>query len=272
MPQHDVSARRPSTPSRALTPQPTAAERLLAIPHLVESIAGSATRNTQVTLLRVSEVLHHAAGREVYRCLTLDQAADNRLRWVMRGALIGSSAYGPYPVDCATFTIEFLTPGLGRHLGKLFALDDNIPYSTPIVDAIAMEVIFGSKDFNFKPIKRNFKRALLSYTKVLTIGTHHSCSCDLFAEQWADLFPNVEVLRIAPRKSSDALGRSVAFTPFNLVPTCHPGHNACASSLTPCSLLTKLRPSKIVLRNMDGSAFPVPDGYVWDVPGVKSVV
>ncbi|WOO77970.1 uncharacterized protein LOC62_01G001522 [Vanrija pseudolonga] len=255
-------------------PDLTAAARLVAIPHILEAIVANADRKTQVAMLRVNRELFQLAGRAVYRCLMIDQntigqgKGDNRFLGIMYGALVGGHFFGRLPPDCVTFTTDFL----GSLDDDLLAGLDHIDEMGLGIgsDSIAMNMVFGTRLLNksrtrFYNPETNFKRQLLAFTEVLTVSTHHSCSCAIFDGQWAKLFPNVKTLRISPLKS--------VHNAFGLVPMCSPGMNPCGTGDRPCSLLTELNPRKIVFRNVDGYGLPLPDDFIWDIsPDVEVVV
>lgn len=188
------------------------------------------------------------AGKQIYRVIKINQT--NFLD-VMHGALIGTLSNGNVPEGCTEFAVEFLEilrPDILADLHKRFLEGSK-------VEDLAIDVVIGNKDHKYKPRVTNFKRSLFKHTQVLTVGTHHTCFCDLFRESWATLFPNLRTLRIAPSKSD---------RPFELAHTC--------DSLSPCPLLTSLKPRKIVVRNLDGGGLPIPDNYIWDVPDLETLV
>lgn len=225
-------------------------------------------------MLRVNRELFQLAGRQIYRCLTIDQntidqgKGDNRFLGIMYGAMVGRHFFGRLPPDCVTFTTDFLGTLDEDVLAGLDHVDEmGLGIGS---DSIAMNMVFGTRLLNksrtaFYNPETNFKRQLLAFTEVLTVSTHHSCSCAIFDGQWAKLFPNVKTLRVSPMKSEhDA---------FRLVPMCSPGMNPCGTGDRPCSQLTDLNPREIVFRNVDGYGLPLPDDFIWDIsPDVEVVV
>ncbi|WOO77971.1 uncharacterized protein LOC62_01G001523 [Vanrija pseudolonga] len=154
----------------------------------------------------------------------------------------------PLPPDC-------LTSSEHASLGRLEDLEGLEGRGT---ERLTLDLVFASRDAEFKRSSNNFKRELLAYTEVFTIDMHHSCSCAVFADVWAELFPNLIVLRIAPIISDRADNWCVA-------PMCSPGMNACPSGDESCAFLTKLKPSKIVWAWTAGS-----DNFQWNlVPDVE---
>ncbi|WOO77976.1 uncharacterized protein LOC62_01G001528 [Vanrija pseudolonga] len=223
-------------------------DRVVAIPHILESIVAHSTRATQVTLLRVCHDFHRMAGKQIYRIIKINQ---RNFLDMMHGALIGTGSNGNVPTGCTEFAAEFLDilkPDILADLHKRFLEGSK-------VEDLAIDVVIGNKDHKYKPRVTNFKRSLFKHTEVLTVGTHHTCFCDLFRESLTTLFPNLRTLRIAPSKSE---------RPFELAHTC--------DSLSPCPLLTNLKPRKIVVRNLDGGGLPIPDNYIWDVPDLETFV
>ncbi|KAL1408116.1 hypothetical protein Q8F55_004919 [Vanrija albida] len=237
-------------------------DRIVAIPHILESIVAYSTRSTQVTLLRVCHVFHRMAGKKLYRVIKLETGhGHTAIHQVLRGALIGTGSHGRSP-SCEQCTGSmsdlFDTPidDLEHHIQT--TVKQYLASSTTGLTAmdLVMDVVLGGRDTpSLKPYATNFKRSLLKFTEVITVGSHHSCTCAILADHWQSLFPNVKTLRVAPSKS---------INPFVLQPTCDGDE--------PCPLLTRLRPRKIVLRNLDGHGIHIPSTFVWDVPSLETVV
>lgn len=102
--------------------------------------------------------------------------------------------------------------------------------------------------------RRNFKEQLLSYVRVFSLGTHHSCICKYYGD-W-ELLPNVEILRVVPHFVKHS----------QLEKTC--------DSEELCTLLSATDCNKLVFRNMDvtGLQDPGDSQRTWMIPSLKEVV
>ncbi|WOO78078.1 uncharacterized protein LOC62_01G001631 [Vanrija pseudolonga] len=103
---------------------------------------------------------------------------------------------------------------------------------------------------------RNFKAPLLAHTRVLSLGSHHTCVCDLYGPHAASLLRNLDTLRIVPTSVSRR----------KLEPLCD--YEAI------CALFHHLTPRKLVLRNIDGTmwhrySWPLGD---WNAARLQEVV
>jgi hypothetical protein len=104
--------------------------------------------------------------------------------------------------------------------------------------------------------KINFKAPLFKYVRVLTVGSHHGCLCDLYGPHVAQLFTQLEILRLVP----DFM--------FMFTLKC-----LCDNDGRLCPFFGALDARKIVFRNLDGSG--PPSGWFsdeWDVPSLEEVV
>ncbi|WOO77972.1 uncharacterized protein LOC62_01G001524 [Vanrija pseudolonga] len=246
-----IEAEDPTTP---LTPERHAYN----IPHILEAIVSYTDHNTRVTLLRTRKELHRLAAPYIYRHLSIGEDTG-RFFGMLKGIMVGAPFQGNVPshyVDCCRL-INGMFDGQPIHCPK--GLGD-LPFKE--AERLGFDVTFGTKDSHFEPYRTNFKRPLLEYTETLTIGTHHSCSCAIFAEYLGDLFPNIKILRVAPTNHSTPLPE-----------LCCQRRIACPKAdITPCPLLTKLKPHKIVLRNVDDRGFCFPNDFLWDVKDVEVVI
>lgn len=106
------------------------------------------------------------------------------------------------------------------------------------------------------PAHRNFKAPLLAHTRVLSLGSHHTCPCDLYGPHAARLLRNLDTLRIVPTSVSRR----------KLEPLCD--HEDV------CPLFQVLTPRKLVLRNTDGTKWHRccwPEGQ-WNADRLQEVV
>lgn len=93
-----------------------------------------------------------------------------------------------------------------------------------------------------QPVLPISKKVLLSYVRVISIGSHHESACDSFGELLGEHITDLNVLRIVDT----------------------PVHWAFCAQMCEhipqgqCALVTSIKPRKIVLRNIGGLHIPFP--------------
>lgn len=114
----------------------------------------------------------------------------------------------------------------------------------------------------------NFKAQLLSYVKVLSIGSHHYCYCKAYGEYAGGLLPNMHTLRVVPTpvgvQEVDALDPRIVREPLESL----------CDSTGQCPLMCSLvfHCSKLVFRNLDGRGINYFKELYPDPPNLQEVV
>ncbi|KAL1408039.1 hypothetical protein Q8F55_004836 [Vanrija albida] len=189
---------------------PTAASTVLYAPHIVDMTLSYATNPTLATCLRVSKQLQEAAGKVLYHTVRVDEL---NMTGFFRGALVGM----PRVRGCAG--------------GRCRLHDDKRLKTIPPLP-------FGK-----------FKPTLLSYVRVLSLGSHDRCVCSVFGDRLARLLCNLDTLRIVP--APDGMDPMDGYRP-QVKLLCH-HENECdfCDYADECLIFVNLKPRKIVLRNID---------------------
>lgn len=229
-------------------------QRLFSCQHILDSILCYADPATQVGCMRANYPLFLAAGRALYHTVAIN--GDNMASFLL-GSRSGADA--DEMTDC-----PFLAGSPVRcrkHMKKEEDEEDEEE------EEESEPSLIGNSELNKveaslattedgEEASPSFKETLLSFVRVLTVGSHHACVCHTY-EEAAELFTGLDILRIVP-DSIDI---------FTLALTCD-------GNMHPCPFFTNLWPRKIVLRNMDVYGAPVPPHgeSEWEVPTVEEVV
>lgn len=261
----------------------SAASRALAIDHISDLICGLLDTPTLLSALRVNYSLYHSAGKVLYRHLHLACNAP------LAGALVGNELARQQVLDefhpCEGVAWEEIfclwklstlklsqqrpvkrkgKPGKkgGVESPGFTAMRAQLAYlgvTAGEVRAFLAHLVDNDiGQLHSSPIgkrkTRNFKLPLLHHVRVLTISSHHRCSCTLWGAQVAHFFPNVEVLRVVPTVSKDGA----------LLPLCDGADKA------PCPFL-QVDAEKLVLRNLDARGPAIPGHLAWTSPKLQRV-
>lgn len=203
-----------------------------------------------MTLLRVNIEFQHLAAPSIYRHLSIDDDTG-RFFGILKGSMVGTPFSGKVPsrnLDCCR---SLNTISGGQPIDAPKGLDE---FTRKVAERLAFDVSTGVKNSEFQPYSTNFKRRMLACTETFTVRRHHSCSCATFADCLGDLFPNLKALRVVPSNQST-----------RFLELCSSRSAVCPRGrVTPCPLLAKLNPRKIVLRNVGEEGFCLPNNFLWN--------
>lgn len=216
-------------------------------------------RPTLVTCLRVNNEFFAEAGKCLYRFTPIID--DSKMGLFFRGALDGI-----LPAEDTTLTCSRYSCSLERRF-RWGDVDCGRVTDKEMKTARLDEKFLSMLTKNGLS-RVNFKAQLLSYVKVLTVGSHHHCYCHVYGEYAGRLLPNMHTLRVSPAPTGEVLVDSLN---SNIVR--EPLETLCDSNAQ-CPLMCDLvfHCSKLVFRNLDGQGIVYFDTLYPDPPNLREVV
>ncbi|WOO77998.1 uncharacterized protein LOC62_01G001550 [Vanrija pseudolonga] len=250
-------------------PIQSAQHLLLQQEHLVDRILDlvpkRVAKRTFLSLLRTCYPLQHAAAKRLYHTVALENDAD--IAAFFRGVEVGTPAGS---MKCKWLTSKgkrscehltsrppvtilmpnLLLPPVKNSYEFLYAeargdkpKGKNGQHAAPATHGPSPDDDPADEWIDVPPSPspnaRNTKAPLLEHVKLLTIGDHHMCSCAHYGPLVAPLL-NLQVLRITSNFDNY----------FQLIPPC--------DGTASCPLMTGVRATKLVIRNLDGYGLPLP--------------
>lgn len=203
---------------------------LMALPHVVSNIIHYArtSRPTLARLMRTNTNFYAEAGPVLYDTVTV---------WEKNFELFFHGVFDPAEGDISAFSApicDFVDTERWEHTH--FPRFDN-PRARR----------WGSTCDDTGNTLPFSKKELLSFVRVLTLGSHHASSCARFYVPFLKYMTNVEVFRIVDTPVYEAITALVCGNiPTDSVPK------------VPCPIISAINPRKLVLRNLSYKTIPFP--------------
>lgn len=146
-------------------------------------------------------------------------------------------------VDNANWQSFFLGSFVGTRVsetvlcpqGSVCEYDDGVDWSTFPVPSTTVS--------GYAPSKHNFKAPLLAYVRVMSLGSHHYCLCEVYGRGIGPLLNRLDTLRLVATPKS----------PFDCLDLCDQiprgGHKDEPWEAPLCPLFKSTTPNKLVVRN-----------------------
>lgn len=216
-------------------------------------------RPTLATCLRVNNVFFAEAGKRLYKITPIID--DSKLGSFFLGALNGYLPSIEDGLTCSRNSCPFERRFRWGNIdcGRLA----NTDIKTSKLNASYLSMLT-REDLS----RVNFKVQLLSYVKVLTVGSHHHCYCRVYGDYAGGLLPNMHTLRVSPAPTGkvlvDDLDSNIVREPLEML--CD-GNRHCPLM---CDLVFHC--SKLVFRNLDGRGITYFDTLYPDPSNLQEVV
>lgn len=207
-------------------------DEVMALPHVVYSIAQYARtdRTTIFNLMRTNRNLYALVGPVLYDTVAVwENNFDSFFHGAFNRSTDDHSAYGS-PICNLVDNVT------GEHV-KFPEFENKAPFRT-----------YWSGRYTAGTTLPLSKRELLSFVRVLTLGSHHSFSCAVWYTSFRKYVTNVEVFRIVDTPVHDGV----------TAPICSSPDSDTGVPETPCPIISAINPRKLVLRNLSHRSLPFP--------------
>lgn len=232
---------------------------MLANEFLVAEIMRYCDRGTLAVCLRVNNTFFAEAGKVLYKITPVIE--NSNIGSFFLGALDGFLPFIADPLGCSRHSCPLERRFRWRNVDCGSMGDAEARRSRLNAKYLSM---LTRDDLS----RVNFKAQLLSYVKVLSIGSHHYCYCKAYGEYAGGLLSNLHTLRVVPKpmgiQEVDALDPEVVREPLESL----------CDSTGQCPLMCSLifHCSKVVFRNLDGRGISYFGNLYPEPPNLREVV